>query len=286
MSTDLEAELTEGLREHAAGARLSHVVLANATRRYQRHRALRRSGYAVGVLGLAGVLAAGLAVSQDGSVRDSPQTGRSAADQPAELRLAAAAQATAQTSYRFTLTYTISAPAGRIDISSLTEEYAGAFDSATQRGYMTGLDGNVQIRIVDGEFYILRNGWRKVGRSMSQAIGIIGARGSTGADALTADPATLLAKLRNLGTFRHAGREGAVEVYTFEYRAPAAPSVVADLVTGRVEVDAASNLITKVTQATKLRGADPDLADKDTITFGTVLTLSDHGLTVTVERPA
>jgi hypothetical protein len=286
VSIDLETELTAGLREHAAGVRLSYDVLENATRRHRRHQALRRSGYTIGVLGLAGVLATGLVITRGdtaGTPADPPRTGQAAADQPAELRLAAAVQATAQTSYRFTLRYTISAPEGRADLKSTTEEYAGAFDPRTSRGYLTGMDGNVQIRIIDGEFYVLRNGWRNMGRSLSQAIGIIGARGSTGADALTADPHTLLARLRDLGTVRHAGREGSVDAYTFEYQAPADPAVVADRVTGRVEVDAASKLIVRVTQETTLRGAQPGVADRDAIRFRTVLTLSDHGLTVNVD---
>jgi hypothetical protein len=63
MTTRLEDELAAGLREHAAGLHLGRDVLAAARRRHRRRTAVVRAVSVTGTLGVAGVVAAAVAVT-------------------------------------------------------------------------------------------------------------------------------------------------------------------------------------------------------------------------------
>lgn len=63
MNVRLETQLTEAMREYAEGVRLTGDVLHAAARRHRRRTIIYRSAYAAGIMGLVGVLAAGLAIN-------------------------------------------------------------------------------------------------------------------------------------------------------------------------------------------------------------------------------
>ena len=61
MSINLEEQLAAGMREHISDLAVDGgAVLGRATRRHRRRTAVIRTAYALGVAGLAGVLAVGL----------------------------------------------------------------------------------------------------------------------------------------------------------------------------------------------------------------------------------
>jgi thiamine monophosphate kinase len=106
MTTDLEEQLSAGMREHTAGLALSGDVLGRATRNHRRRAATVRAGYALGVAGLAGVLAASLTLgggrgANDPAPKAAPPSVAQA--QSPSLRLAAAAAASDDISYRIRL---------------------------------------------------------------------------------------------------------------------------------------------------------------------------------------
>jgi hypothetical protein len=251
-------------------------------------RPMRRLRLAAGLIPALGAAALAAVLVIGNAEHPAPDSGRPAdgTSRPATMLLAAAARETGKTSFRIRLSSTIS------DGKSLdqTEHYVGAFDPVSHTGYLRGTDFHLELRIIGGDYYVLRDGWRKVGRSLSEAIGLVGPRGSSCVDALTVDPDELLDTLRNLGEVRHVRRSGggaqAVDTYSFAYRMAGDDSVAAHTVSGTVQVRADSNLITRVAQETTLTGASPEIADRDPVTFRMVAELFDHGTRVDVQRPA
>src|SRR5690349_18261046 len=100
MTNSLEEHLTAGMREQVAGITISTDVVGETLRIRRRRTMIARTGYAVGVIGLAGALTAGVLTTigtGPGAAPNRPPVG--AADSP-ELRLAAAVAASQSTSYK------------------------------------------------------------------------------------------------------------------------------------------------------------------------------------------
>ncbi|GAA5184203.1 hypothetical protein GCM10023322_25150 [Rugosimonospora acidiphila] len=172
MTTDLEEQLTAGMRDAVDGLTLTRDVLADATRRHRRRTALHRTAYAAGVVGLVGALATVATVGIGGTTGTTGTTGAggttgtagsgsghgqpmaAGADSPA-LRLDAAIKASTETSYQVKITTV--AP----ELPAWTT--TGAFDPATTTGYLespyTGsrpwyVAGFEHERLINGALYI------------------------------------------------------------------------------------------------------------------------------------
>jgi hypothetical protein len=178
MTTNLEDQLTAGMRDEVAGLAFSRDVLGEATRRHRRRAALHRTAYAAGVVGVVGALAATLTVGTGapGSTASSPgpvaeRSTATTADTP-QLRLAAAAAASDNITYRVKVTTTVKdklPPKNELpEPVSPSWVTTGAFDPATATGYLdspyTGLRPMVAAsfeheRLVNGVRYIgMRDG--------------------------------------------------------------------------------------------------------------------------------
>ncbi|GAA3201808.1 hypothetical protein ACFO1B_06490 [Dactylosporangium siamense] len=149
MSIDLETQLAAGMHEHVTDLTVDGAaVLGRATRRHRRRVAVIRTGYALGVAGLAGVLAVGLTAGGTGgrATQDPPAVQAGA---PASLRLQKAAAASDNISYRMKLTMTN--PAGEV-----FNVYEGAFDPLTATGRVSNSrDDSVAVELlIDGTRYM------------------------------------------------------------------------------------------------------------------------------------
>jgi hypothetical protein len=307
MTDQLERQLTAGFHEYAAGVRLDTDVLGAAAARHHRRTNARRALAGGGVVGVAGALSAVLVLGNTGQPPAAePRPPAAAVAQAPALRLAAAAQATAQTSFRLRLTRTQSHEAGRLKGYSTSEEYAGAFDAAADRGYLrigpSRVRGRVvstpvpvELRILGEDVYLGRtdtNAWkRRIPRSdLAEVLGTANPATSSILTDLTVDPRGLLDQLRHLGSITPAGRTGsgstAVDVYTFDYPVKADASTAAHRVTGTVKIGVDSHLVAGVTQQTTTTGANPAIADGSPLTWRTVIEFSDYGIPVHVEKPA
>jgi hypothetical protein len=119
MNTDLETRLTESMHHRVDGIALTSDVLGRATIRHRRRTATIRIASGLGVVALAGALAAGLTYGDAPSARNAPAVQA----QPAAMRLANAAAASDNISYRLRL-------------KDLGGTYEGAFDPKTATGYV------------------------------------------------------------------------------------------------------------------------------------------------------
>jgi hypothetical protein len=306
MTEQLERQLTAGFREYAAGVRLDTDVLGAAAARHHRRTNARRAMVGGGVVGVAGALSAVLVLGNTGQPPAAEPRPPAAVAQAPALRLAAAAQATAQTSFRLRLSRTQSHETGRLKGYSVSEEYAGAFDAAADRGYLrigpsrvrgrvVGTPVPVELRIIGEDVYLGRtdtNTWRRrIPRSdLAEALGTANPATTSILADLTVDPRGLLDQLRHLGGITPAGRTGsgstAADVYTFSYPVKADASTAAHRVTGTVKIGVDSHLVVGVTQQTTTTGANPAIADASPLTWRTVIEFSDYGIPVHVERPA
>jgi hypothetical protein len=286
MNCDLEERLTESMYHTVDGIELTSDVLGRARRRHQRRTTTIRVGYALGAIGLAGVLAAGLTVGGDAT----PGQGNGPAGpaQPASLRLANAAAASDNISYRMRLTTTA---------ATFGETYEGAFDPKTTTGYVRKpQDDSVTVEL-------LINGIRYVGgepplgkppadKGLGETYGRYGQYpgrydrlslycADTVLCAAAPDPAALLKVLKQEKATTVQNPDGTLH---FEY-------------TTRVKEGAGDSSVTRVGDVTL--GVDGRIAKValtatwqstakgrlDTGTFTTTLELFDYGLTVLVQRP-
>jgi len=153
MDTDLEARLTESMHRKVDGIALTSDILGRATRRHHRRAATTRIGYALGVAGLAGVLAAGLTVGGGATPRQDAGKAPVVQAQTASLRLASAVAASDNISYRMRLT-TSAQTVGDRSVASQT--YEGAFDPKTATGYVRSpQDDSVMTELlISGTRYI------------------------------------------------------------------------------------------------------------------------------------
>jgi len=307
MTENPEQRLGAGFREYAASVRLDADLVGAAAARHRRRGAVRRAVYATGALGVAATLSAAL-VANTGQPATSAQQGPGAGAAAPAIQLAAAVQATARTSFRLHITLTRSLEhADGGDGYSDSEEYAGAFDTAANRGYLNILPGRVrgqvvgrpgrlpQLRIIGNDVYMTIPGTNRAARHFrrSQLSGLLGTATpatSSALERLSVDPRVLLAELRHLGSVTRTGRSGsgdaAVDTYAFAYQVKAGDVTGAHRVTGRVAISVRSHKLAKITQQTTTVGADPTFADSTPLTWRQVIVFYDYGTPVHVAKPA
>jgi hypothetical protein len=172
VTTHLEDELAVGMHDKIADVTFTRDILAEAMRRHRRRIVLHRTAYAVGTFGVIGALAVTLTVragetpdrgGATGPVAERPTT---PADTP-QLRLAAAAAASQNISYRVKVTITLKNALppkdGLPEPVSSSWMTAGAFDPASATGYLdspyTGLRPAIDAgfeheRLIDGVRYV------------------------------------------------------------------------------------------------------------------------------------
>lgn len=158
MTTDIEDQLIAGLRQEVAGIALTSDILGEAARRHGRRTAVRRIMYAAGVVGLAGALAATLAVGRAGNPEPSTRQAPVVSADSANLRLASAVAASDNISYKIKITAGIKSDPDRY----MTTE--GAFDPVTATGYLTehwGGGSTDYQRLVNGVLFLRFGGSRK-----------------------------------------------------------------------------------------------------------------------------
>ncbi|MEV1318273.1 hypothetical protein AB0J14_19580 [Micromonospora arborensis] len=232
---------------------------------------------AVGVVAVGAVFAAGgdvLGPGEDGA------GSAVVAEQPPNLQLVAAAQATGQTSFKLTVS-----PSNQ----SARAVQEGAYDPVAKRGFLAWTDqhGNrIEQRVIGDDLYLIspvdgRPGQARKMTGSGRGFRIAGVpaggtlddgeRVLTGVDgALSVDPDKVLEILAEAGTVEKAGSSGGVATYTFRYVPESLPE---QTVVGTVEVR--SGKVSKLTYAL----AGHPLTE-------TVMVFSDYGTPVNVERPA
>lgn len=178
-------------------------------RRARRTSALGRSVAALGVVGVVGALTAAGVVSGGSPSGIGAQSPR--------IRLASAAEATGDTTFRFRTSDTHFEKG----LGNGPEKGAG-FTGAADPRHETGIKYNGDIyeeRVVDGDVYFLKapgrnDRWITLDQPFDQAM-------TAGMPNSSADPATILGRLRDRGTVRYVGRRGSggkqVDVYSFRY---------------------------------------------------------------------
>ena len=287
MNTELEERLTESMRQRVGGIMLTGDVLGRATRNHRRRTMTIRIGYAVGVTGLAGVVAVGLTLGNGAAPRQDAGKAPAVQAQPASLRLVAAAEASDNISYRMRLTTRdASGKAG------LTSE--GAFDPRTDTGYVrTPQDDSVQTEL-------LINGTRYEGgepplqklpadKGPGETYGRYGqypgkydqlsvfGRGNSPLRATTPDPAALLKALRAQGATITENPDGTLH-FSYTTKSEDGSDVTSGDVTTNADGRIAKMVLTIAWQATKS-------GKVNTGTFGETLELYDYGVKVSVKRP-
>jgi hypothetical protein len=305
MTEQLEQQLTAGFREYAADVRLGPDLLAAAAKRHHRRTTTRRAIFAGGGVTVAAALSAALVLGNTGQLPAAEPRPPVVEAQTPALQLAAAVQATGQSSFRLRITRTRSYESGRLKGHSDSEEYVGAFDAAADRGYLrmltsrtggqvSGTAAPVELRILGEDVYLGRadtDVWkRRIKRSdLADVLGTANPATSAVVKNLTVDPQGLLGELRQLGSITPAGRSGtgssAVDTYSFAYRVGGDASTAAHRVTGTVGIGVNSHLLAEVTQRTTTVGADSAVADGQPLTWRTVIEFSDYGTAVHVDKP-
>src|SRR5262249_28838179 len=94
MTNFIEEQLAEGMRERVAGIAITTDLVGQTVRAQRRRTVVTRTGYAVGVVGLAGALAIGVLATGGTGPAATPGAGSP------QLRLAAAVAASHGISYR------------------------------------------------------------------------------------------------------------------------------------------------------------------------------------------
>jgi hypothetical protein len=307
MTTHLEDQLVAGMRDQAAGLTLTRDVLGAATRRHRRRTVLHRTAYAAGVVGVAGALTAALTVgagtSGGGTSSPGPVAGKpapAASPQSPQLRLAAAAAASENISYRVKVTTTsLNEPPPKGELPEPVSERwvtKGAFDPATATGYLESpYKGQLRPAIVAGfEHERLINGVRYVGardgadpdngkivwsREKEKQDHLDYDMAMGGGMGASASPAGLLRMLRQAGATVTEKADG---VYHFEVSV-ANPSgdIIADRLVGEVTVGADDRIATVAYDRTSRMARSRDF----TYHLKVVIELSGYGLPVKVEPP-
>ncbi|MGC5016947.1 hypothetical protein [Micromonospora sp. DT47] len=287
MNTDIEEQLIAGMRQEVAGVALSTDIVGEAARRHGRRTAVQRSAYAAGVLGLAGALAAVVAVGGPG--QSTPGGGRPpvASAESANLQLASAISASENISYKLKIT------AGSKADPDGWGTAEGAYDPATSTGYLNSpqLDGPgvCYQRLINGKLYLGSNGtktWKQQGSNgkfeYGDALG--------GAAGASADPEELLRALRQVDAkITQIGDS----VYHFESIRPYDDKAMTGtkILIGDVTLNA-DKRIAKVTYESTNKGQiKPGVKKgyKGGLAFNSTsvltLELSDYGTPVRVETP-
>ncbi|MEU2613026.1 hypothetical protein ABZ570_15815 [Micromonospora sp. NPDC007271] len=309
MKSDLEDQLMAGMRDEVSGLGYTRDVLGEATRRHRRRTALHRGAYTAGVVGVAGALAAALAVGSGapagtggspGPVAERPAT--AASPESPQLRLAAAAAASENISYRVKVTTTNKdklPPKGELpEPVARTWVTKGAFDPATATGYLesprTGLRppmsiGWVEERLVDGVRYFGgldgadpdsgKIVWSRYPEGRQTSLDYDDALG--GGLGTSADPEQLFRMLRQAGAKVTQNPGGG---YHFEVTVQdATQGIAADRLVGDVTIDADGRIRTVAyDRAVRWNARGPE----HTYHLHVLVELSEYGLPVKVEAPA
>jgi hypothetical protein len=244
--------------------------------------------------------------SSDGETASSPRA-----------RLVAAMITSARFSYRLHLVNTSTVPGHRMtptspprDLISWYADYTGVYNPRTGSGAGVDImrqqsgtladpssygkaDGSIYVRILGDNYYTRfsagAESWQKGRGTLIQALVLNGGSAWAPTDGASADPAVLLAALRRQGSVTFAGKNGtgaqALDTYDFKYDPAGDASVKPHQLTGTIVVHDQSSLIARITMQTRVAGSDPRLADRGWMTFKTVMTFSDYGVSVTVHAP-
>ncbi|MER5332674.1 hypothetical protein [Micromonospora sp. NPDC002717] len=265
--------------------------LVGRGRRARRGRAVALTSGALAVVGMVAVAAVGLS-SPGGAGGTSDQPGSGTVAATPELRLVAAAQATARTSFRFRLS-TTSEVVEKGRKWTDTDSYEGVFDPNGPTGEVRQRRENAQMepaeeRIVDGILYMKKGDrWSNFGKEST--FRAPNAYYIPFADpASTVTPASQLEALKDVGTVTALGTSGsgasAVERYSFTYVAKPKDADRPKQVPGEgiIEIGVQSQKISKITlRTTSDYGIGPDFLDQGTLTWE----YSDYGLDVDVQAP-
>ncbi|MFF5294395.1 hypothetical protein [Paractinoplanes globisporus] len=293
MTNLIEEQLTEGMRERVAGITITTDLVGQTLRSQRRRTMVTRSAYAVGVVGLAGALAAGVLAAGDTGPEaplDRPVAG---AGSP-QVRLAAAVSASQDISYRVKNTIVVRSQPGRPSMV-----VTGAFDPATTTGYLFFASGHArpwsEQRLVNGDLYtadlvhlqpVPSNPKGKPTPSIDQRVDWTHDPGKkytnfvydlkTGVLSLSADPHQLFDALTNSGAkISQTGPDR----YHFEVAIPPRKGLTGGAMAGDVTVSSDKRIAKVVYQATQRFATE-------TAVFDGTLELSDYGSPVTVERPS
>ncbi|GAA4570008.1 hypothetical protein GCM10023176_27760 [Micromonospora coerulea] len=308
MTTDLEDQLTAGMRDEVAGLALTRDVLGEAARRHRRRTALHRTAYTAGVVGVVGALAAvvtvggGTPAGSGGSPAPVAVGPTAAVADTPQMRLAAAAAASQNISYRVKVTTAAKdkpAKPGELPAPQATTWVTeGAFDPATATGYWNSpYEGQLRPAIVSGfSAEKLINGVRyraALDGTDPDSGKLVWAREKGSHDHLDFDSAmggSLGASASPEELFRVLGQAGATVtekapgVYHFQLTLKnVSDEILADNFVGDVTIGA-DNRIAKVSYdratRTNIHGS------RYTYHLQVVIELSDYGMPVKVERPA
>ena len=276
MTNFIEEQLAAGMRERVADITITTDLVGQTLRGHRRRTMITRTGYAVGVVGLAGALAAGVLVTGGTGPAATPGRPSVAGTESPQLRLAAAVAASRGISYRVKNTVSNRSLPG--SPSMIIE---GAFDPATATGYMhIPFDGGSwhEERLVDGDLYTTdavagqRVDWQHDPGSKHSSLSY---DVKTGVLAVSADPQQLFDTLNQSGA--KISQTGP-DKYHFEVTIPPRKGLTGGNMVGDVTVGSDKRIAKVVYEAT-LRSAT------DTTVLDGTLELSDYGSPVTVERP-
>jgi hypothetical protein len=287
MIMDIEDELRAGMRIHVAGVVLTTDLVGAAAQRNRRRIIVQRSMYAAGIAGLAGALAAVVAIGGGaaGVGDQGPGTGQPAvaADSP-QLQLAAAVAASENISYRIRVT------AGTKEDPDGEGSSEGAYDPATRSGYLNSPQAGSSTvyiqRLVNGELYLGSNNsptWKQEPSNGKFEYG----DALQGAATASGDPEELFKVLRQAGT--EVRKTGAV--YHFESSTPLDTKYFATgtaTLVGDVTLDANGRIAKVAIQEAQKGQFKPGVKGGGTFDSSHVVTveLFDYGTSVTVDKPA
>ena len=284
MTMNIEDELRAGMCEQVAGVVLTTGLVDAAGQRNRRRTLLQRGMYVTGVFGLAGALAAVLAVGGGDALRVGGDRDPVVSVAEPRLELAAAVAASENISYRMKITINMRNAAEQQDIQ-ISE---GAYDPATRSGYRNwwnvGVPGVWQDRLVNGVLFEKQADgqvWRKRPSNGKFDYGL-----AEGAATASADPQDLFQALRTAGVEVAKSPAG----YRFETSEQLDPEHfvkgTADI-SGDIVLDGAGR-IAKVTINKAVKGQlKPGLKKETSVDSRMVVTveLSDYGTPVLVKAP-
>ncbi|MEU5941578.1 hypothetical protein ABZ807_20865 [Micromonospora sp. NPDC047548] len=295
-----ERDLSMALRDLADAQPPNEAPTADLItrgRRARRSRTVATTGGALALLGIVAVATVGLVGPGGDPASTSAQPGPAAAAVTPELRLVAAAQATAKSSFRFR----VSTSRNWVDVGktgSAKESFEGEFDPNGPTGRVTKefkgrIPPNGEERIVDGDLYRPKGGrWRNYGKpAIFRSLDDIYVPFAD--PATTVNPASQLEALRSVGTVTALGTAGsgesAVERYAFSYVSTPSDPDRPKRVPGKgiIEIGVKSQKITKISFNTTIEypnyhgGDQPSYHEEIEVTW----LYSDYGLDVDVKVP-
>ncbi|HEX6686078.1 MAG TPA: hypothetical protein VF062_25105 [Candidatus Limnocylindrales bacterium] len=288
MNSDLEERLTASMRRTAGGMEVSGDVLDRATRNHRRRTLMIRVGYGLGVTGVGGAVALGLTISGTGDAnRIDPGPPPAVQAQPPSLRLANAAVASDNISYRMRLR------TGTPEGTGLAT-YEGAFDPKTDTGYCRSPHDDAILTeiLIEGTKYV--GGERPDGKPPRSGPGetygrygqyegkhdrlsIYAAPDGDVLSAASPDPAALFRALKEANATTTQNPDGTLH---FEYGTQ--DQFGSTATSGDVTLNA-DGRIAKVVMTTDWQTTVKGRLDSGTVIA--TLELFDYGVEVKVERP-